>query len=794
MYESIVKQINEGNILEATKELTNILSQDIFDEEIAVLASTILLSTGNVEQAKKIVERGLRLNYTNHELWLILGQIYEITNINQAYLCYENALHYCDNDEDKEVILSFADMVKRNVAFCVKPASIVILSYNSLEYTKECIESIRATCPENAYEIVIVDNASKDGSVAWLKEQTGIVLKLNEDNVGFPVGCNQGIEISQNNNDIFLLNNDTILPPNAFFWLRMGLYENERVGATGSVSNYVSNFQAVNWNCQSKDEYIQKAIENNLPMYKPYKRKSYLVGFAMMIKRSVLEEVGYLDPIFTPGTYEDNDMGLKIRKAGYDSLLCLNSFIFHYGSGGGSNTAKWNDLYVTNEKKLAKKWGIEPKQAFVLQKGIIDRLNLPTDKKLKILDVGCGLGDTLLAIQDKYENVELYAVEGNKNFWDLIPQNIKLDRCDPLTGELSFEKNDFDVILLDSIFWNNVSQTSLINKYVSYIKDDGVIIIDGEAWRKDELEVDKQEPSIALCVLTHNHPLTIAHVMSRNCLYYYLYNIDVYYFDSSDGAETRSLVENAIGQGYSNIHYVETKGMDLWDKIELLFSEEVFEKEYDFIWPSKDRTFWPKKTFDAIRENIEKNFDLVYLEVRGAKDIPERSMYNNGIALYRDHSLGLTSIDTTIYRRSFTSSRLDALTSALKTITSFPLYYFILNELAKNNDINLCILQGDRIELLNSYTSQSDWQERVMEIWKDYWVLANDLLPECYEPYKAYVIKYVACAPWLIGGIERLYELKKSGVITEEKLDKIKVNWDRVSDIPYDVVKKIVLE
>lgn len=93
--------------------------------------------------------------------------------------------------------------------------------------------------------VIVVENASKDKSVAWMKQQKDIKLLCNKENSGFPMGCNQGIRMAEKESDILLLNNDTIMTPNALFWLRMALYENDQVGSTGSVSNYVTNGQAV---------------------------------------------------------------------------------------------------------------------------------------------------------------------------------------------------------------------------------------------------------------------------------------------------------------------------------------------------------------------------------------------------------------------------------------------------------------------------------------------------------------------------------------------------------------------
>lgn len=67
----------------------------------------------------------------------------------------------------------------------------------------------------------------------------------------------------------------------------MGLYESDIVGTASSVSNYVSNFQKVQWDCRTKDEFLSAAVRNNLPMARPCEKWIYLVGFTMLIKRKL---------------------------------------------------------------------------------------------------------------------------------------------------------------------------------------------------------------------------------------------------------------------------------------------------------------------------------------------------------------------------------------------------------------------------------------------------------------------------------------------------------------------------
>lgn len=207
------------------------------NDTIAILDACIGDLSGDRMRIWDAIRNGLLFNYRNYELYVMLGDYYQSENLEQSYLCYENALYYCDDPKDRDVIIQRMVLLIEECGIKVRRSSIVILSYNSLSYTKLCIESIRKTTSEMAREIIVVDNASTDGSVEWLREQEDIVLIENSENMGFPRGCNQGIEASFADTDIFLLNSDTILSVNALFWLRMGLYSAKENGMVGSVSN-----------------------------------------------------------------------------------------------------------------------------------------------------------------------------------------------------------------------------------------------------------------------------------------------------------------------------------------------------------------------------------------------------------------------------------------------------------------------------------------------------------------------------------------------------------------------------
>lgn len=111
--------------------------------------------------------------------------------------------------------------------------SIVIPSYESLEDIRECIESILTIPCSDCLEIIVVDNGSSPEVIDYLtslEDETKIILIKNEVNYGFTLAVNQGIEISEPDNDIIILNNDAILTPNAIEAMQTASYKLPRCG------------------------------------------------------------------------------------------------------------------------------------------------------------------------------------------------------------------------------------------------------------------------------------------------------------------------------------------------------------------------------------------------------------------------------------------------------------------------------------------------------------------------------------------------------------------------------------
>ena len=238
--------------------------------------------------------------------------------------------------------------------------SIVILTFNQLEYTKKCVKSIRQYTPE-AHEIIFVDNGSTDGTLKWLKklvqENDNYKLIENKENHGFAKGCNQGIEASQGE-FILLLNNDVIVAQDWLAGMLECLNNAPAAGIVGPMTNNISgNQQIVSDEYRSVnflDKYAAQFRDKHRHRRIPLRR---IVGFSMLMRRDFVGNIGLLDESFGTGNFEDDDFCLRAELAGYKNYIAGDVFIHHYGSRSFTgNKIDYGASLSGNRKIIEQKW------------------------------------------------------------------------------------------------------------------------------------------------------------------------------------------------------------------------------------------------------------------------------------------------------------------------------------------------------------------------------------------------------------------------------------------------------
>jgi len=313
--------------------------------------------------------------------------------------------------------------------------SIIILSYETLACTRLCIESIRSFTAPGTYDIIVVDNASTDGSLAYLRAQPDVHLIENRENRGFPAACNQGMAAAAAESDLLLLNSDTIVTPHWLENLQRALRSDAAVGAVSCVTNQCSHFQQIPVQYEDIDAMIRFASSFNRSQPELWQPWQTLVGFCLLIRRAAYERIGGLDEAFSPGNYEDDDYCLRLRDAGYTLLLCQDTFIHHFGSASfrkdedprrrAAKEARYAELLARNERYLLKKHGL-PADWNVLH-GMVQ--HLPPERLAagqRVLVVGTAGGLDLYVLAAAHPGVQLGGVTFDRRAAQRTRQDIAL--------------------------------------------------------------------------------------------------------------------------------------------------------------------------------------------------------------------------------------------------------------------------------------------------------------------------------------------------------------------------------
>ena len=345
--------------------------------------------------------------------------------------------------------------------------SIIILTYNNLDKTKDCIESIRKYTDKDSYEIIVVDNNSTDDTKLFLEEQDDIKVIFNESNVGFPMGCNIGIANAEETYDILLLNNDTIVTKNWLSNLKKCLYSDEKIGAVGAVSNNGANLQGVDFTYNDFDEMQNLASKNNISDVKKWEEKVCLIGYCLLIKREVMDQLNGLDEGYTPGYIEDNDLSLNIIKLGYRLMLCHDSFIHHYlGTSFRKDEDKFNKIILKNRDYFEKKWNFNVFAFDITKNNSIFLADSPND----VLDYNCGIGTSLLRIKYLFPNAKIIGLEK-----DVFKREIA-EHFGTIVKDLDELNQKFDTIFIGNALETEEKPLYFIHKLKKYLEEDGVII------------------------------------------------------------------------------------------------------------------------------------------------------------------------------------------------------------------------------------------------------------------------------------------------------------------------------
>ncbi|MBR9948264.1 glycosyltransferase [Bacillus subtilis] len=352
--------------------------------------------------------------------------------------------------------------------------SIIVLTYNQLALTKQCLESIWKHTNNDCIEVIVIDNGSHDGTRDYLKQITSIKAIFNKTNEGFAKACNQGLEVASGDNILFL-NNDTVVTNQWLEPMIKLLYQDDKIGMVGPVSNYVSGPQQVPVNYTNVEEIEDFSRLYCLQQRGRSKAVLRLVGFCLLVKKKVLDEVGGFDERFVGGSFEDDDLSLRVLQAGYQLKIALDSFVHHHGHATftGNPDLSINQLYEENRQRFIDKWKVDVTTFFDSQPQLTALVPAEADS---ILHIGCGTGAAGTELLNR-QSCLLYGIEKDELLQTIAsPYYEQVISADVETCDLPYPESFFDVILIGDLLNCSKNPRHTIETLAVYLKPSGSLI------------------------------------------------------------------------------------------------------------------------------------------------------------------------------------------------------------------------------------------------------------------------------------------------------------------------------
>lgn len=240
--------------------------------------------------------------------------------------------------------------------------SVIVLTYNNIELTKACLDSIAKYTDYPNVEIIVVDNASTDESPEFLRTfasaHPNFQVIFNDKNLGFAAGNNVGLKAATGDY-LVMLNNDTVVTPGWLLTMVRHFQADQSIGLVGPVTNNIGNEAKVELEYDGPSNMLPSAVLHttaHMGKQLPLRTAAF---FCVMMPRNVYEQVGLLDENFGRGFFEDDDYCRRVEQLGFRIVCAEDVFIHHHLSASFNKLGSTERQAIFSKNKLyyESKWG-----------------------------------------------------------------------------------------------------------------------------------------------------------------------------------------------------------------------------------------------------------------------------------------------------------------------------------------------------------------------------------------------------------------------------------------------------
>lgn len=220
-----------------------------------------------------------------------------------------------------------------------KPVTIVIPAYGDVASLVECIRSVKECVDLSRNLLLIVNDSGPEADAvehavqAIILDTPTIRYERNSVNLGFVGNCNRAVlELDKTENDVLLLNSDTVVTPGFLEEMLSVLYLEPNHGVVCARSNNATiaslPFRQVIARTRSA-ERTQQVFDDLSPELARFNVSPVAMGFCFLIRRDLISRFGLFDEVFSPGYGEENDFCLRVNGEGFLSVIANRALVFH---------------------------------------------------------------------------------------------------------------------------------------------------------------------------------------------------------------------------------------------------------------------------------------------------------------------------------------------------------------------------------------------------------------------------------------------------------------------------------
>lgn len=345
---------------------------------------------------------------------------------------------------------------------------VIMISHNQRELLQNNINVLKLFSEIKDEDIVIVDNASEDGTREWIEEQKNYNYIICDEKIeSYAVILNAAIEEFYSGGDVFVLVPNYIPLPGAVQEMISTLHSNENIGAVSPTMILCGTERGKDYNTALS--YVQSRVDKK----NPDRKVLMLETGAILIKQAMLNRLGkFEERLFLPSS---GIMDFVFRGVcqGYEFLECQNAYFYRTGR----SEIGYEDKIETaiDRPVLKEKWNMNYFNAWPNWR-LTSYIREEKQKEICVLEIGCDCGANLLEIKNNYPNAKLYGVELNVKAAEIASHLANVQTGNVEDKCLDFGEVRFDYIIFGDVLEHLRDPEETVKYCRELLKKDGRII------------------------------------------------------------------------------------------------------------------------------------------------------------------------------------------------------------------------------------------------------------------------------------------------------------------------------